>query len=61
MFTGCQIFINVSFLYSSVPFPAIEKYLLDYQNPRNADALTKIQDDLDETKIILVIKNFIFI
>lgn len=40
---------------SSVPFPAIEKYLLDYQNPRNADALTKIQDDLDETKIILVI------
>lgn len=43
---------------SSVPFPAIEKYLLDYQNPRNADALTKIQDDLDETKIILVIEFF---
>jgi len=38
---------------SSIPFPAIEKYLIDYQNPRNADSLTRIQDDLDETKIIL--------
>jgi len=25
------------------------------QNPREADAMTKIQTDLDETKIILVI------
>ena len=25
------------------------------QNPREADAMTKIQNDLDETKIVLVI------
>ncbi|XP_054719931.1 synaptobrevin homolog YKT6-like [Uloborus diversus] len=37
----------------SVVLPGIEKYLSDYQDPRNADALTKIQDELDETKIIL--------
>ncbi|XP_015910542.1 synaptobrevin homolog YKT6 [Parasteatoda tepidariorum] len=38
---------------NSVVFPALEKYLTDYQNPRNADAITKIQDELDETKIIM--------
>lgn len=37
----------------TIAFPGIEKYLSDYQNPRNADALTKIQDELDETKIIM--------
>lgn len=37
-----------------VTFPQLNTYLAKYQNPREADAMTKIQDDLDETKIILV-------
>lgn len=39
---------------SSINFPQINSYLVKYQNPREADAMTKIQEDLDETKIILV-------
>lgn len=38
---------------SSINFPQINSYLVKYQNPREADAMTKIQEDLDETKIIL--------
>ncbi|KAJ8720236.1 hypothetical protein PYW07_012279 [Mythimna separata] len=34
-------------------FHLLPEYLTRYQNPREADALTKIQNDLDETKIIL--------
>ncbi|XP_017758995.1 PREDICTED: synaptobrevin homolog YKT6 isoform X2 [Eufriesea mexicana] len=34
-------------------FAQINIYLVKYQNPNEADALTKIQNDLDETKIIL--------
>ncbi|EGI67675.1 Synaptobrevin-like protein YKT6 [Acromyrmex echinatior] len=41
-------------------FPQINTYLAKYQNPVDADALTKMQNDLDETKIILVrINNYI--
>ncbi|KAJ8920659.1 hypothetical protein NQ315_004798 [Exocentrus adspersus] len=36
-----------------VAFPQLQTYLTKYQNPREADAMTKIQEDLDETKIIL--------
>ncbi|XP_068628245.1 synaptobrevin homolog YKT6 [Battus philenor] len=38
---------------STIDFPVLPQYLAKYQNPREADALTKIQNDLDETKIIL--------
>nr|CAG4652193.1 EOG090X0E6P [Triops cancriformis] len=38
---------------ADVIFTALDGYLAKYQNPREADALTKIQDELDETKIIL--------
>lgn len=38
---------------TTVDFPVLPQYLARYQNPREADALTKIQNDLDETKIIL--------
>ncbi|XP_064600047.1 synaptobrevin homolog YKT6-like [Liolophura sinensis] len=38
---------------SEVDFPDLEPYLKKYQNPKEADAMTKIQTDLDETKIIL--------
>jgi len=35
------------------PFPELEQYLQKYQNPKEADAMSKIQSELDETKIIL--------
>lgn len=38
---------------SSISFTTLAAYLAKYQDPREGDALTKIQDDLDETKIIL--------
>lgn len=37
----------------TVDFPALNQHLAKYQNPKEADAMTKIQNDLDETKIIL--------
>lgn len=37
----------------SVPFPAAETYLQKYQNPSEADKVSKIQKDLDETTNIL--------
>lgn len=42
---------------NSAAFPQLNTYLAKYQNPKEADAMTKIQDELDETKIILVIEN----
>ncbi|XP_004928270.1 synaptobrevin homolog YKT6 [Bombyx mori] len=38
---------------STIDFPSLALHLEKYQNPKEADALTKIQNDLDETKIIL--------
>lgn len=37
----------------SVTFPPAEEYLQKYQNPAEADKVTKIQKDLDETTQIL--------
>lgn len=34
-------------------FPTLPQYLARYQDPKEADAMTKMQNDLDETKIIL--------
>lgn len=46
-----------SFHWSSttteLPFPEASDILQKYQNPKEADAMTKIQSDLDETKIVL--------
>ncbi|XP_070541283.1 synaptobrevin homolog YKT6-like [Ptychodera flava] len=36
-----------------IKFENLEPILLKYQNPREADALTKVQAELDETKIIM--------
>lgn len=41
---GCEQNIN---------FTQLPSYLTKYQDPREADPLTKMQGDLDETKIIL--------
>jgi len=37
----------------SMPFPKMDEYLQNYQNPAEADKVTKIQKDLDETTEIL--------
>lgn len=38
---------------SMIDFSQLNVYLAKYQNPNEADALYKMQNDLDETKIIL--------
>ncbi|KAM7350437.1 YKT6 v-SNARE homolog [Cochliomyia hominivorax] len=38
---------------NSIDFSVLPSYLAKYQDPKEADALTKMQNDLDETKIIL--------
>lgn len=38
---------------SSIDFTTLPAMLTKYQDPREADALTRMQEDLDETKIIL--------
>lgn len=40
---------------TQVTFNELNTMLAKYQNPKEADAMTKIQQDLDDTKIILVI------
>uniref|UniRef100_A0A3B3R7P2 YKT6 v-SNARE homolog n=2 Tax=Paramormyrops kingsleyae TaxID=1676925 RepID=A0A3B3R7P2_9TELE len=37
----------------TIRYAALDSYLAKYQNPREADALTKVQAELDETKVIL--------
>ena len=39
---------------AAISFPEINTYLQKYQDPRQADAIMKVQQELDETKIILV-------
>lgn len=38
---------------SSISFPDIQTYLTKYQDPRQADAIMRVQQELDETKIVL--------
>ncbi|KAG6369923.1 snare protein YKT6 [Boletus reticuloceps] len=38
---------------SAISFPDIQTYLTKYQDPRQADTVMKVQQELDETKIIL--------
>lgn len=38
---------------NTISWPECEKYLEEYENPRQADAMTKVQAELDETKIVL--------
>ncbi|KAI0700670.1 snare protein YKT6 [Cerioporus squamosus] len=37
----------------AISFPEVNMYLQKYQDPRQADAIMKVQQELDETKIIL--------
>ncbi|KAG9311347.1 snare-like protein [Chiua virens] len=38
---------------SAVSFPDIQTYIVKYQDPRQADTLMRVQQELDETKIVL--------
>lgn len=38
---------------SDTPFPQLNDLLVKYQKPEAADSLTKVQRDLDDTKVIL--------
>ncbi|XP_074648645.1 synaptobrevin homolog YKT6-like [Tubulanus polymorphus] len=42
-----------SLVENQVEFKPCDEYLARYQNPKEADAMMKLQTDLDETKIIL--------
>eukprot|EP00162_Nutomonas_longa_P012406 comp21074_c1_seq1/m.44396 comp21074_c1_seq1/g.44396 ORF comp21074_c1_seq1/g.44396 comp21074_c1_seq1/m.44396 type:complete len:145 (+) comp21074_c1_seq1:673-1107(+) len=35
-------------------FPDFQNIITQYQNPREADALMKVQNDLDETKVVML-------
>jgi len=39
---------------TAISFPEINTFLQKYQDPRQADTIMKVQQELDETKIILV-------
>lgn len=39
---------------ATIGYTQLPVYLTRYQQPKEADAMTKIQEELDETKIILV-------
>ena len=43
---------------SAISFPEINTYIQKYQDPRQADAIMKVQQELDETKIVLVCRLF---
>jgi hypothetical protein len=46
-------FSNPSF----ISFPEITSYVEQYQDPRQADTIMRVQQELDETKIVLVISS----
>lgn len=55
----CAVFFFSPFLYPSLrssptPFPQLQTMLAKYQSPVEADGILKVQQELDETKIVLV-------
>ncbi|KAK0711348.1 Longin-like domain-containing protein [Lasiosphaeris hirsuta] len=38
---------------NSVPFPVLDEAIVTYQDPNQANSIAKIQQELDETKIVL--------
>lgn len=38
---------------SGLEYPELEEYLKKYQDPQQADSIMKVQQELDETKIVL--------
>lgn len=39
---------------STISFPQAQTYVAKYQDPKQADSIMKVQQELDETKIVLV-------
>lgn len=37
----------------TLPFPELKDYIVKYQDPKQADSIAKIQDELNKTKIVL--------
>lgn len=37
----------------TLPFPELEQYIARYQDPKQADTIMRVQQDLDETKQVL--------
>ena len=40
--------------YKEMEWPALGTYLAKYQDPKQADTIMRVQQELDETKIVLV-------
>ena len=38
---------------SSISFPDLKEFLAQYQDPRNADSIMRLQGELDETKMVM--------
>ena len=38
---------------SSISFPDLKEILTEYQDPRKADAIMRLQGELDETKLVM--------
>ena len=39
---------------ATVDFPALPAYLVKYQDPKQADTISKVQQELDDTKDVMV-------
>ena len=39
---------------SAIPYTELPMFLAKWQNPKDADSLTRVQEEVEETKIILV-------
>lgn len=37
----------------TLPFPELKEYIVKYQDPKQADSIMKIQEELNQTKIVL--------
>ena len=46
-------FSDPSLRENACPLPQLKEYIVKYQDPSQADSIMKIQQELDETKIVL--------
>lgn len=45
--------LNVTSATAALQYPELETYIKKYQDPSQADSIMKVQQELDETKIVL--------
>ncbi|KAH9444536.1 hypothetical protein Pst134EB_024797 [Puccinia striiformis f. sp. tritici] len=53
METNLIIILPLSGTAPNLGFNSINDYLVKYQDPKQADTILKVQQELDETKIVL--------